>query len=114
VPPRDWRIRFEDILDAIVRIQSYTEGLTVDVFLTDQKTQDAVIRNLEIIGECARLVDDETAARAADVPWQDVCDMRNVLVHEYFGVDLDIVWATVQTDLQPLAESLRRALNSSA
>jgi len=61
VPPRDWRIRFEDILDAIARIQSYTESLTVDAFLTDQKTQDAVIRNLEIIGECARLVDDETS-----------------------------------------------------
>jgi hypothetical protein len=48
------------------------------------------------------------------VPWQDVRDMRNILVHEYFGVDLDIVWATVQTDLQPLAASLRRALNLSA
>jgi uncharacterized protein with HEPN domain len=103
-------VRVEDILEAIDRIESYTHGLTFEDFGSDSKTVDAVVRNLEVVGEAARNLESEVTAKLADVPWPDVRDMRNVLVHEYFGVDRAIVWATVKQDLPPLATALRTLL----
>jgi len=112
VPHRDWLLRIEDILEAIGRIESYTHGLTFEDFCDDSKTVDAVVRNLEVIGEAARNLHSDVTARLPDVPWPDVRDMRNVLVHEYFGVDLAIVWATVKQDLPALAAALRTLLDT--
>ncbi len=100
MPPREWRLRVEDILDAIARIERYIQGLTFDQFQADEKTIDAVVRNLEVIGEAVRHL---MMASSEELPeairWADVAGMRNILVHEYFGVDLGIVWQTVITDL---------------
>jgi len=85
VPPRDARIRIEDMLAAVQPSRSYTAGLTFETFCADQKTVDAVLRNSEVIGESARHVDDGMAAMAPAVRWIDIRDMRNVLIHEYFG-----------------------------
>lgn len=73
---------------------------------------DAVVRNLEVMGEAARHIDDATAALCPDVPWQDIRDMRNVLIHEYFGVSVPILWETVERDLPSLRVAIRRALDS--
>ena len=74
---------------------------------------DAVVRNFEVIGEAARHVDPETATRLADIPWQDMRDLRNLLIHEYFGVSVAIIWETISRDLRPVREAIRRDLERS-
>jgi uncharacterized protein with HEPN domain len=102
LPPREWRLRVEDILDAIARIQRYVEGLTFEQFLADQKTVDAVVRNLEIIGEAVRHLSATQEGLPGEAPWVDIAGMRNILIHEYFGVDLKIIWHTIVEDLPKL------------
>ena len=104
--PRPWKMRIEDILEAIQRIQYYTSGMTFGSFKADQKTIDAVIRNLEIIGEAAGHVPDEIAHRYDQLPWEEMRGMRNVLIHEYFGVSIGILWHTITHNLPPLVEQL--------
>jgi uncharacterized protein with HEPN domain len=97
------------IAEAIDNIQSYTAGLDAASFKVDRKTQDAVIRNLEIIGEaCNNVVkhDPAFAQQHPQVPWGFAYEMRNALAHGYFTVDLDIVWTTVTSDLPGLKAQL--------
>jgi uncharacterized protein with HEPN domain len=110
VPRRDTRLRIEDMLEAIQRIEAHSAGLTADQFRQDQKTFDAVVRNLEVIGEAASHLDDEVTALRPAVPWTDVRAMRHVLVHQYFGVDVGIVWETVVRDLPVLRRELEELL----
>ena len=108
MPPREWQLRVDDILEAIARIQRYVEGLTFEQFEADQKTIDAVVRNLEIIGEAGRhlLADQENLPAA--VPWADIAAMQNILIHEYLGVDVNIIWQTILEDLPALKAQLQR------
>ena len=108
MPPRDWRLRVEDILDAIARIEQYVNGLSIEQFRADQKTVDAVVRNLEVIGEAVRHLSADHKGLPAEIPWTDIAGMRSILIHEYFGVDLNIVWQTVTHDLPELRSQLRR------
>jgi uncharacterized protein with HEPN domain len=110
LPPREWRLRVEDILDAIARIQQYVEGLTFEEFQADQKTVDAVVRNLEIIGEAVRHLSPSQEGLPGDTPWADIAGMRNILIHEYFGVDLKIIWHTIVEDLPKLKVQVRGLL----
>ena len=111
MPPREWSLRVDDILDAIARIERYVEGLTFDQFKTDQKTVDAVVRNLEIIGEAVRHLSAEHDSLSGDIRWMDAAGMRNILIHEYFGVDISIVWQTVVDDLPALRLAVRRLVS---
>ena len=81
-------------------------GLSREAFMADDKTVDAVVRNLEIIGEAARQVPDEFAAAHSAVPWRRIAGLRNRIVHDYFGLDLDIIWEVIQTDLPQLKSQL--------
>lgn len=110
MPRREWRLRLEDIVVAAASIESYVRGMNFQAFCADRKTVDAVVRNLEVIGEAARHVPDEIRSRASAVAWEDMSDMRNVLIHEYFGVDLPILWNTIQSDLPPVAAALASIL----
>lgn len=112
MPPerRDAHLRLQDIAEAIDRIFEYTKPHSLISFRADRMVVDAVVRNLEVIGEAARHVDEETAASLPEVPWQDMRGLRNVLIHEYFGVSIDIVWETVGRDLRPVLDAIRRAL----
>ena len=110
MPPRNWKIRIADILDCIVKIQRYTNGYTFDDFQDDDKTIDSVLRNLEIIGEAARHVPAEVRAQHSDLPWVEMLTMRNIVIHEYHGVNLRIIWQTVKEDLPPLLPRLKRIL----
>ncbi len=114
MPSREWRLRVEDMLEAIGRIEEFVQGIDLDAFLKDRKTSDAIVRNLEIIGEAARNVPDDVTSRYPGVPWKKARDMRNVLAHAYFGVDLPTVWKTIQGDLPPLKTRLREVLRSPA
>jgi uncharacterized protein with HEPN domain len=100
-------------LDCIEAINSYVEGYTADEFLSDRKTQDAVIRNLEVIGQALKdFGADELIALNPEIPWQQICGMRNVLAHEYMGVDPVLVWDTVQHHLEELQQALKAILSS--
>lgn len=102
----------QHILQAVLQIREYTAGMELPAFLTDRKTQDAVIRNLEVIGEASNSIarkHPDFAAAHQEVPWVVAYEMRNVLAHGYFMVDLGIVWRTVQADLLPLYEAVQAA-----
>jgi uncharacterized protein with HEPN domain len=103
----------QHIVDAIDSIQAYTVGMDVDAFIADRKTCDAVIRNIEIIGEACNNVTKhhaEFAAEHASVPWGLAYEMRNSLSHGYFSVDYVIVWQTVQHDLPNLRAQVARLI----
>jgi uncharacterized protein with HEPN domain len=102
VSTRDWKLRLEDILEAIERIEQYTEGFHYEQWQRDQKTIDAVIRNIEIIGEASTHVPAEVQTLFPNIPWRKMRGIRNILVHEYFGVDVEVLWRTVQEDLPGL------------
>ena len=109
--PRRWRFRLRHIVEAIEKIQSYVAGMSLEDFLADTRTSDAVLRNLEIVGEAARLVSEEVTARYHQVPWADMRALRNIVAHEYDRVDLRIIWEAVHQDLPPLLPLLREALS---
>ena len=108
MPERDAGLLVADILAAIGKIDRYTLGITREAFLADEKTIDAVVRNLEIIGEAARRLPAEFAAAHPDISWRQIAGLRNRIVHEYFGLDLDIVWHIVEHDLPQLKVRLPR------
>jgi uncharacterized protein with HEPN domain len=112
--PRDYRLYLDDILQAIDRIMLYVQGVDLTGFSADTKTVDAVVRNLEIIGEAARNLPTEIRAKAPEVEWPKIISLRNVLSHEYFGVNTLILWDIVQNKLKPLrtaAENIMRLID---
>ena len=108
MPHRAWEFRVADIVDSIEKILSYTAGMSFEQFRKDSKTIDAVIRNFTIIGEAARHIPDEIVQSHPEIPWREMADLRNIIVHEYFGVNEKIIWETIQTDLPGILSSLRK------
>lgn len=108
--PRRWRFRLRHIIEAVEKIQGYVNGMSLEEFLEDPKTSDATLRNLEIIGEAARLVPEYVTSRHQQVPWADMRAMRNIVAHEYDRVNLSTVWDTVHNDLPPLVPLLLQLL----
>lgn len=106
MPPRDPLQRVRDILDATRAIRSFVEGMDEFSFRSDRRTLDAILRNLTVIGEAARHIPEEFRARFPEVPWLEMSDMRNVVVHEYFGVDVGILWQTATKDVSELEAAL--------
>ena len=99
----------QHVLAAITNIQEYTIGMDLSGFIADRKTSDAVIRNLEVIGEACNNITKshpEFAVQHAVVPWGFAYEMRNALAHGYFTVDLAIVWQTIQNDLPTLQKQI--------
>jgi uncharacterized protein with HEPN domain len=99
-----------DILDAAQRIASYLTGQTAESFATDVMCQDAVLYRLAVIGEAAGRVSKASRDAQPAIPWMKVIGMRNILVHDYFGVDVDITWRTATTHVPELAEVVQRML----
>ena len=112
MPPREWDLRIEDMLECIEKIQSYTDGMSYEAFRSSGITMDAVLRNIEIIGEAGSHVPQAIAENAPEIPWDDIRGMRNVLAHEYFGANPEIVWRTVKEAIPPIIEPLKRLLAS--
>ena len=106
---KDDRVYCLHIRDAIQRVFAYTtEGK--DAFLGDPKTQDAVVRNLEVIGEAAKNVSESLKATHPDISWKRIAGMRDKMIHAYFGVDLRLVWEVVERDLPALERRLEAVL----
>ena len=110
MPPRDWRLRVEDILQAIRKIQRLTGGTTLEKFSADEKTMDAVAYDLTAVGVATRHIPDDILVRYGEIPWAKVRAIRNLTTHEYFRVSPPIVWDTAQRNLPAMAEVLERML----
>jgi uncharacterized protein with HEPN domain len=104
---RDVRLYFADILDSCNAIAEFVEGLSYEEFRNDRKTYSAVIREFEIIGEAVGKLPGDLKSKRPEVEWQDIKDFRNLLAHEYFGVDLEIVWRIIKDDLPALMDAIR-------
>jgi uncharacterized protein with HEPN domain len=100
----------QDMKEAVDRIMSYTLNMEYEGFLQDYKTQDAVIRNIEILGEAAKLLSDETKEKYLNIPWKDIAGTRDKLIHDYFGVNIDIVWDIARNEIPSLSEKLKEIL----
>ena len=109
---RDDSVYLKHIRDSIAKIQVYTKGVSKASFLKDTLVQDAVIRQIEIIGEAAKRLSEGIRSQHTDVPWQDILGMRNKLIHDYFGVDIEKVWLTVRDDIPILKKEIARILKS--
>ncbi|MDI3299501.1 MAG: DUF86 domain-containing protein [Bacillota bacterium] len=99
------------MLDAIALIKEFVAGMTFERFTEDRKTQSAVIRQIEVLGEAAKNVSGDLKARHPEVAWAKAAGMRDVVAHEYWGVDLGIVWDTIELNLPELESQLRAILN---
>jgi uncharacterized protein with HEPN domain len=113
MPARAWGSRLRDIIDAIQKVERYTRGMSPEAFAADDRTIDAVVRNLTVLGEASRHVPSAVEARHPEVPWAKMRGIRNVVVHEYFGVDAEILWRTARDDLPPLLPLLERVAGES-
>ena len=111
---RDYRAYLDDVLEAIGNIEAFTAGLDYDGFVRDTKTVHAVIRDLEVVGEAVKKLPDDVRARRPDIEWKRIAGLRDVLIHDYFGIDHEIIWDVVQNKLPPLRSAIQDLLDSTA
>ncbi len=98
-PKREYKNYVLDIYHSTEEIEKFVEGFTFEKFQSDRKTVYAVIRAIEIIGEAIKNIPSSVKSKHKEIPWQDAADMRNKLIHEYFGVNLKVVWKAVEKDV---------------
>lgn len=114
MPSRDWRQRIQDILQSIAEILQRTAGMEFEDFRADSTIVKAVLYDFGIIGEAARNIPVDIQSRYPQIPWRLMGDMRNVMFHEYFQVELEIVWRAIQNNLPSLALQLQELLEREA
>lgn len=105
------RIRIQHTLDAICEIEKYVENRNFDDFLNDSMFRFACIKQLEIIGEASNHITIETKTKFSDIEWLQIVGMRNVFIHEYFGIDLNVAWEIIEKDIPDLKKKPDNVLN---
>ena len=109
---RSDKLLLEDIMEAIENINLYTTDFSQEQFLSDQKTKDAVVRNFEIIGEAANKLSEDFSKKNLSIDWKGVIGLRNVLIHDYFGIDYNIVWNIIKNFLPNLESELKNIISA--
>lgn len=104
---RDYKVYLDDIVEAIERIRDYTTELSFETFSNDRKTVDAVNRNLAIIGEALNRIPEEIKTKYPNIEWYKVIGLRNILIHDYFRVDLEIIWDILENKLSQLEKQIK-------
>jgi len=104
--PRDYKAYINDILEAINRIESYSSNLTIDDFSESRLYQDAIVRNLEIIGEAVKRLPTELIEKYPDIEWKKIAGLRDILIHAYFGIDIEIVWDVVKNKIPEFKDQI--------
>jgi len=107
---RDIRLYVNDILDAILAIERFVEGMSFEEFMRDDKTSSAVIRKFEIIGEATKHIPDEIRQKYFDIPWKEMAGFRDKLIHFYFGIKYELVWNTIKMELPELRNKIEKVL----
>jgi uncharacterized protein with HEPN domain len=103
---KDDLIYIDHILDSIKKIEKYTDTLTIHEFVENELVQDGVIRNFEIIGEATKHLSNSFRDKYSDIPWKQIAGMRDILIHDYLGIDIYAVWETIETNLPQLKRQL--------
>ncbi len=110
---RDTTLLLDDMLQAALKIKKYTKDLDFNAFLKDDKTIDAVVRNFEVIGEVANRIESDFKENHPEIEWKRIRGFRNRIVHEYFGIDYEIVWAIIESYLDELIDWLNTLIEKS-
>lgn len=103
---RDWTLYLDDILESCDKILRYSAGMSLEQFKTDEKTYDAVVRNLEIVGEAAKNIPDAVRAMIPDIEWRKPAGLRDIIAHAYFGIDDSILWDIIQHKIPELKQAV--------
>jgi uncharacterized protein with HEPN domain len=109
---KDYKAYINHILESIILIEQYTENISFEEFENDRKTIDAVIRNFEIIGEASNKLPEEFRKKYPEIPWRSIIGLRNVLIHDYLGVDIKAVWGNLKQELPQLKEQMKAILEN--
>jgi len=107
---RDYRLYINDILEANEKIEKYTKEFTSEKLAQNEMTIDAVVRNFGIIGEATKNVPIEIRKKYPEIPWREMARMRDKLIHEYFGVNVEILWKTIKEDFPPVKPLIKKVL----
>jgi uncharacterized protein with HEPN domain len=110
---RDLILLLEDMLESASKIKRYTDKQDFESFINDEKTMVAVVRNFEIIGEAANRIDPDFRTSNAEIKWKRIRGFKNRIVHDYFGIDYEIVWTIVENDIEELVDQLKRLIKVS-
>jgi uncharacterized protein with HEPN domain len=107
-------VYLQDIIESIELIQHYLKGVTEEEFYQNREKQDAILRRLEIIGEAVKHLPKEIRESYPDTPWRQIAGMRDIIVHEYFGITLEMVWITAAKELSDLKKTVEEILKSTS
>lgn len=108
---KSYKYFIEDILESINKIELYIKDITYEEFISTSMLVDAVIRNIEIIGEAARYIPEDVRERHSEIPWRRMIGLRNIMIHQYFGVDFSIIWNVAKVNLPDIKPLLKQILH---